>query len=262
MIIIPQTKGGVGKSTVAMQVIAPYLYKKHGKKVTYIEIDDENNDSKSFTQTNIVDKRMLGTNKLTELDELILMDDNHEIIIDVGGNKTSTLVLEEIKKVGSFNNVKWIIPLGDGELDGKNAIATMKKIKKIEERSQENIIFALNRAISMEPDYIEEQFINFFGHKYLDSNSVLCDFVKDPKFFPVQNDKVITMSRYLGSTVWEMAYNNTDFAAKAMKAKELGDIDSARKYLFFRRIQTEAKDYVLNVLNKIFCELDRWIEIK
>ena len=32
MIIIPQTKGGVGKSTVAMQVIAPYLYKKHGKK--------------------------------------------------------------------------------------------------------------------------------------------------------------------------------------------------------------------------------------
>ena len=45
MIIIPQTKGGVGKSTVAMQVIAPYLYKKHGKKITYIEIDDENNDS-------------------------------------------------------------------------------------------------------------------------------------------------------------------------------------------------------------------------
>ena len=54
MIIIPQTKGGVGKSTVAMQVIAPYLYKKHGKKVTYIEIDDENNDSKSFTRTQIV----------------------------------------------------------------------------------------------------------------------------------------------------------------------------------------------------------------
>lgn len=33
MIIIPQTKGGVGKSTVAMQVIAPYLFKKHGKKL-------------------------------------------------------------------------------------------------------------------------------------------------------------------------------------------------------------------------------------
>ncbi|MAD41348.1 MAG: hypothetical protein CL623_03045 [Arcobacter sp.] len=262
MIIIPQTKGGVGKSTVAMQVIAPYLYKKHGKKITYIEIDDENNDSKSFTRTEIVNKRMLGTNKLTELDELILMDDNHEVIVDVGGNKTSSLVLDEIKKVGTFNNIKWIIPLGDGELDGKNAIATMKKIKKIEEKPSENIMFALNRAISMQPDYIEEQFINFFGHKYIDSNSVICDFVKDPRYFPVKNDKVITMSRYLGSTVWEMAYNNTDFAQKAIKAKELGDIESARKYLFFRRIQTDAKDYVITVLNKIFCDLDTWIDIK
>ena len=137
MIIIPQTKGGVGKSTVAMQVIAPYLYKKHGKKITYIEIDDENNDSRSFTRTEIVNKKMLGTNRLNELDELILMDDNHEVIVDVGGNKTSSLVLDEIKKVGSFGNVKWIIPLGDGELDGKNAIATMKKIKKIEKNPDE-----------------------------------------------------------------------------------------------------------------------------
>ncbi len=241
MIIIPQTKGGVGKSTVAMQVIAPYLYKKHGKKVTYIEIDDENNDSRSFTRTEIVDKRMLRTNKLSELDELILMDDNHEVIVDVGGNKTSSLVLEEIKKVGSFGNIKWIVPLGDGELDGKNAIATLKKIKKIEQNLDHNIFFALNRAISMDLDYIEEQFINFFGHKYLDSNSVICDLIKEPKYFPVKNDKVITMSRYLGSTVWEMAYNNTDFAAKAVRAKDLGDIESAKKYLFLEEYKQKQK---------------------
>jgi hypothetical protein len=245
-----------------MQIIAPFLYKKHGKKVTYIEIDDENNDSKSFTRTDIVNKRMLGTNKLTELDELILTDDNHEVIIDVGGNKTSSLVLDEIKKIGTYNNVKWIIPLGDGELDGKNAIATMNKIRKIEPNAEKNMFFALNRAISMEADYIEEQFINFFGHKYLNSDSVICDFVKDPNFFPVKNDKVITISRYLGSTVWEMAFNNTDFAQKAVQAKELGDLASARKYLFFRRMQTESKDYTIDVLYKIFAKLEQWIEIK
>ena len=262
MIIIPQTKGGVGKSTVAMQVIAPYLYKKHGKKVTYIEIDDENNDSMSFNRTEIVNKRMLGTNKINELDEMILMDSEHEIIVDVGGNKTSSLVLDEIKKVGSFGNIKWIIPLGDGELDGKNAIATMKKIRKIEENPEDNTIFALNRAINMEPDYINEQFINFFGHKYLGNNSVICDYIKKPKYFPVRNDKIITLSRYVGSTVWEMAHNNTDFAKKAMEAKDAGDMESARKYLFFRRMQTEAKDYVLNTLNKVFFDLDRWLALK
>jgi len=262
MIIVPQTKGGVGKSTVAMQILAPYLYKKHEKKITYIEIDDENNDSQSFTRTQIVNKRMLGTNKLSELDELILLDDNHEIIVDVGGNKTSSLVLDEIKKVGSFGNILWIVPLGDGELDGKNAITTMKKIKKIEENPEKNMIFALNRAISMEKDYLEEQFVNFFGHPYLKSNSAICDYVKNPRYFPVRNDKVITMSRYLGSTVWEMAYNNTDFAKKAMEAKDAEDLASARKYLFFRRLQTEAKDYVLNVLNKVFYDLDNWISLK
>ncbi len=262
MIIIPQTKGGVGKSTLAMQVIAPYLYKKHGKKITYIEIDDENNDSESFNRTEIVNKRMLQTNKLKELDEMILMDDNHEIIVDVGGNKTSSLVLEEIKKVGTFGNVKWIVPLGDGELDGKNAIATMKKLKKIETNAEDNLIFALSRAISTEEDYLEEQFVNFFGHRYLGSNSTITDIVNNPRYIPIVNDKIITISRYLGSTVWEMAHNNTDFAQKAMEAKKSGDLESARKYLFFRRIQTEAKDYVLNNLNGVFCALDNWIDIK
>ena len=262
MIIIPQTKGGVGKSTVAMQVIAPYLYKKHGKKILYIEIDDENNDSQSFTATQIVEKKMLSTNKITELDELILTDDNHQVIVDVGGNKTSSLVLEEIAKIGTFGNVKWIVPMGDGELDGKNAIATMKKLRKIERNSTDNLLFALNRAISTEPDYLQEQYINFFGHKYLGSSSTISDIVEDPKYFAVKNDKVITMSRYLGSTVWEMAHNNTDFGAKAIEAKEKGDMESARKFLFFRRLQTEAKDYVLGTLNGIFCQLDSWLDIK
>lgn len=216
MIIIPQTKGGVGKST----------------------------------------------NKIQELDELILMDDNHEIIVDVGGNKTSSLVLDEIAKVGTFNNVKWIIPMGDGELDAKNSITTMKKLTKIEINSSENLMFSLNRAINIEDDYLEEQFINFFGHKYLSNKSTITQLVHNPRYFALKNDKIITISRYLGSTVWEMAYNNTDFALKATQAKESGDIQSARKYLFFRRIQTEAKDYVLNNLNGIFFELDKFINLK
>ncbi len=262
MIIIPQTKGGVGKSTLAMQVIAPYLYKKHGKKITYIEIDDENNDSESFNRTEIVNKRMLQTNKLNELDELILMDENHEVIVDVGGNKTSSLVLDEIKKIGTFGNVKWIVPLGDGELDGKNAIATMKKLHKIEPNAQDNLIFALSRAISTEQDYLEEQFVNFFGNPYLGNKSTIMDIVENAKYFPVINDKIITISRYLGSTVWEMAHNNTDFAKLAVEAKNNGDLEGARKHLFFRRIQTEAKDYVINGLNNVFCTLDKWIDVK
>ena len=125
----------------AMQVIAPYLYKKHGKAVTYIEIDDENNDSRSFTATKIVNKKMLSTNKITELDEMILMDDNHEIIVDVGGNKTSSLVLDEIAKVGTFGNVKWIVPMGDGELDGKKCNSNYEETTKNRKKFNRKIYF-------------------------------------------------------------------------------------------------------------------------
>jgi len=262
MIIIPQTKGGVGKSTVSMQVIAPYLFKKHGKKIKYVEIDDENEDSKSFTLTEIVDKKLLRTAKLSELDDLILMDDNHEVIVDIGGNKTSSMVLDEIKKIGTLGKVKWIIPLGDGELDGRNALSTIKKIQQIENTNNDNIMFALNRAISMDSDYLEEQFINFFGHRFLSKQSAITEMIKNPNYFAVKNDKVITISRYIGSTVWEMANNNIDFEKKVLEAKASEDIELARKLLFFRRIQQEAKDYVINVLNPIFFQLDKWIEVK
>ena len=49
------------------------------------------------------------------------------------------------------------------------------------------------------------------------------------------------MSRYLGSTVWEMAYNNTDFAKKAIETKELGDVEAARKYLFLEEYKLKQK---------------------
>jgi len=111
-------------------------------------------------------------------------------------------------------------------------------------------------------DIIASGYFNFFGHQYLGSDSTITDFVKDPRYFAVKNDKIITMSRYLGSTVWEMAHNNTDFGAKAVEAKEKNNRNAALKYLFFRRLQTEAKEYVLGTLNGIFVTLDRWITIK
>lgn len=260
MIIIPQTKGGVGKSTVAMQIVAPFLYKYHGKKIKYIEIDDENQDSKVFNQTDIVERVQLGTNRLSELDELLLMDDKHEVILDVGGNKTTTLVLSEIKKVGTFGNVKWVIPLGDGELDGKNALTTLNRIIEVEPCSNSNVMFVLSRAISMQEDYLKEQFINFFGHPFVSDKSVITSVLPNPNFLAVKNDKVITLSRYIGSTVFEIANSDIDFSKKVLEAKESKNMELVRKFLFFRRVQTESKEYVKDVLEPNFEKLTNWIK--
>jgi hypothetical protein len=260
MIIVSQTKGGVGKSTAAMQVIAPYLYQRHQKQIKYIEIDDENQDSNTFGQTKIVNRSILPTIKLNELDELILMDDNHEVVVDVGGNKITRQVLQELEKVGTFDNIKWVIPIGDGELDAKNAIKTFELISAVDSKVEQNVIFVLSRAVSMDQDYIEEQFINFFGHAYLGSENAIINQIKDAKYIAIQNDKIITTARYIGSTIWEMANLDVDFTAKVLEAKNAGDMAAAKRYLFFRRVQTEAKSFSKNVLDDVFSKLDDWIK--
>ena len=259
MIIVSQTKGGVGKSTAAMQVIAPFLYSKHKKPITYIEVDDENQDSNTFGNTKIVKKKILPTIKINELDELILMDDNHEVVVDVGGNRVTREVLKELEKIGTFDNIKWVIPIGDGELDAKNALKTFELISQVDSSVEQNVIFVLSRAASMENDYLEEQFINFFGHQYLDSSNAISNKIKGAKFIAVKNDKIITTSRYIGSTIWEMAELDVDFSVKVLEAKRAGDMEAAKKFLFFKRVQVEAKDFSKNVLTPVFSKLDNWL---
>jgi len=48
-VAVISSKGGVGKSTISMQLITPYLYEKNGSNpIAHYEFDDENQDSLSF----------------------------------------------------------------------------------------------------------------------------------------------------------------------------------------------------------------------
>ena len=56
-IIIVNTKGGASKSTVAMQVIAPYFLGKE-QEVELIELDNQNQDAKIFSKSKIKTKQI------------------------------------------------------------------------------------------------------------------------------------------------------------------------------------------------------------
>ena len=59
-ILILNAKGGVGKSTISMQVVVPYLYLRGEKEiVNYYEFDDENEDSKSFINSKLVNSNQI-----------------------------------------------------------------------------------------------------------------------------------------------------------------------------------------------------------
>ena len=78
-VAVLNTKGGVGKSTVSMQLIVPYLYQKHNKPISYFEMDDENEDAVSFDKSKLIwleKVNVQGTDIREQLREILLLDNN------------------------------------------------------------------------------------------------------------------------------------------------------------------------------------------
>jgi len=126
-IIVLNSKGGVGKSTTSTQILAPYLYIKNGQndKVNLIEFDDENEDSLSFQDSEILTPKRVkieGNDLDSALTDNVLDFDN--VVLDIGGNKTTTFVINSLIDSGIINAFDLIvIPLTDGEQDAVNVIS-------------------------------------------------------------------------------------------------------------------------------------------
>jgi len=84
-----QTKGGVGKSTISQQVLAPYFLAKD-EPATLIEIDDENLDS-AYLHDSLVKAEQLPIGSGLTADraiESLMARVNENLVVDIGGNKT------------------------------------------------------------------------------------------------------------------------------------------------------------------------------
>ena len=243
-------KGGVGKSTFANQILSSYLFDKNGTKTKLIEIDDENNDNASFSKTEIMNCSIIPTNNIRNIDEIFF--DDEDTIIDIGGNKTATIFLNEMKKINEFENVKWFVPLGAGEQDNLNALDTYREIKILDENAK--VIFLLSRAISND---FEWEFLNFFGNEFLNTESAICNQIEDPKYIIINANAIINNARYFQKTVYDLALNNVDFRAKAKKEN---DKKKRRKLIFMNRVKNEAIEYTNYLKDKVFDKLDKLLE--
>ncbi len=243
--IIIQPKGGVGKSTFANQIISAYYFDKTGKKIKLIEIDDENSDNLSLSKTEIMDCSIIKTQDIKKIDEIFFSDE--DIIIDIGGNKTATIFLNEFKKVNEFDDVIFWIPLGAGEQDNINALETYNHIKSM--NSEANIAFVLSRATSTD---LEWEFLNFFGNEFLNTDFAIKKQIPNADFVMIKASSIINNARYFGKTVYDLSLNQIDFR---QKAKEEEDKSKRSKYIFLNRVKNEAIEYVedlkLNTFPKI-----------
>lgn len=255
-IIIINSKGGVGKSTTSMQIIAPFLYEMCGnKKVNLIELDDENEDSTTFAKSELVEAQRIqitGTDLDSKLLDIIV--DNDNIILDVGGNKTTTYVINSLSSTGIISALDLIvIPMMDGEQDASNAIKLYNRVREL--NSDIKIVFALSRVDSSMD--LEMQFLDFFGDRQgrINDRPGLIDKItsEDQNIIKIRNSEVIKYSRAFGITAYELSDKNVDDVKEKMKqALAKKDNVKVKKLAYRQTILNKASEYRRSVLDPAF----------
>jgi len=263
--IVLNSKGGVGKSTTSMQILAPFLFWKNGQneKINLIEFDDENSDSKSFFNSDIVlTKRYKidGNDIDSTLTDIVL--ENNNLIVDVGGNKTTTYILNSLKDtniISVFDCV--VIPLTDGEQDAINAIKVYTKIREVNKEIK--IIFILSRV---NKSYnLEVQFLDFFGDLKgrIDNRKGLIEKVQesDRNIIKIEDNESIKISRAFGVTAFELARQDLDvLKAKMKQYLKDKDTEKSKKASYRITLINKAVQFKDDVLKECFKTINEVVE--
>ncbi|MFZ2891212.1 ParA family protein [Sulfuricurvum sp.] len=248
-VLCVSTKGGVGKSTISIQLIVPALFElAQHQKVSLYECDDENSDSLSYGASQLLSRN------LVRVDTPFLRDDLLELVlkeqptcIDIGGNKSTTIVLDALDTSGAIHFIDLaLIPILDGEQDGLNAIDVYQRLKLL--RPELPILFVLNRA--KDSRYIEHQFENFFGDVrgiFQNINAVQNYLIDEDAnaYLTLDDNEMIKYSRRFGLTVYEIASQERDFISRLKTDGTIqGDLNEAKILSFKHFVERECKNYL------------------
>ena len=210
-ILVLNPKGGAGKSTTAIQLIAPYIYHYTKKKVPYFEFDLHNDDISTFKKSMIIEPHLYQSEKEipTLLDDLEFSED---AIVDVGGNQSTNILLNNFAWTETLGNFHLVVcPFGDSDLDMTGALEMYQLLKKDWDF---NFLSVLCRAQNLDDDVIHDQFFNFFGdtQHLIDGREGFIEKFdeSDRSFVTIPVDKSLVMSRAFGKTVYEIGKKSRD----------------------------------------------------
>ena len=258
-ILVGNTKGGVGKSTTSVQILAPFLFELGGNvSVPLVEFDDENKDAQTFSHSTLMHASqisLVGTDLVAVLSDLVLS--NEHLIVDIGGNKTTSILLDALEGSGMMEGFDmFVIPLMDGEQDAVNAIRIYKRVRAIS--SSIAILFALSKVDRNMS--LEMQFFDWVGDVKDRINGVpgLIEEAseKDRNMIFIHSSDVIKYSRIFGNTVYEIATKSLEeMKAQLSQAIKNKESDIARKLSYKMDILHKSIRYRKETLEPCFSTL-------
>lgn len=257
MILVINTKGGSGKSTASMQLLAPWVYDRTGS-ATLVELDDENHDSADFTDSAIKSERVkVGKEVDAEfaIDELMSRTDDSYVIADIGGNRTSTMALQHIGSRGYDAFIDLIVvPVSGPGQDVLNAHKTINHVRELMPDYDGKILMVMTRTTSSDPRKVRRRMPDAFA--LLDREKLA-----GPIILPTDNS--FPMSRSLKMTAWEIAQQGEELKTELRNAmKEVRSNPQKRENLAFLTSIVSDSLAMKPHLEEQFTALDKVIDLR
>jgi len=261
-VAIISSKGGVGKSTVAMQLVVPYIFEKNAETpISYYEFDDENNDCSSFGASVLSKRKQISVSSPLLREELAaIFSQDESICLDIGANKTTMTLIEALHDSGMIHFLDLVfIPILDGEQDGINASFIYSVLKGYNQNLK--FVFVLNRV--KEAEYAKYQFENYFGDVrgiFKNINAVVDNLFQEDKdnYLLMLDDEIIKYSRRFGLSIYEMAKQDKDFVGALKDSMDgLSEAQEIKLLSFKNYIAKSARSYKKDVLSVAFEKIEK-----
>lgn len=256
--LVLNPKGGVCKSSVATQIVAPYIYRFSKTKVPYFEFDLHNDDILGFEKSKIIEPHLYQKEK--EIPNLIdELEFAEHAVVDLGGNASTSILLDYFAKTGTVGNFDLIItPFGDSDLDIKGAIEVYKQLSKEWDFA---VVQALTRVSKTDQCNLEDQFFHYFGdiNNIVDGRLGLREEFnkKDQNYILLPTDSAITLSRCFGETIYEIGIKDrSKLTSTKMKAQANGNKKEFMKCNKLLRFYEYCSFFTKEVLNPAFKVFD------
>lgn len=207
------------------------------KNVRIIEIDDNNNTSKSYKNNTSFEMLSVDTSQADEaFQDAILkgfeLEKSLNLIIDAGGGNDSKLVLNTISENELSDEMLFIIPVMNSMSSASNAIETFQLINK-----PENTILVLNNYMTQD---VKKEFLFFFGSKDYGIDS-LYEALAEPNIVAIPNTPLFEIAALNGMTISQMAQISKDISAQDVPYRELFYKESGGDEAEFKRLDNQYK---------------------
>lgn len=252
--IVLSTKGGVGKTTFAIQVLAPYLNQKFKQKVPFFIGDTVNEDARIFNSELFEisnSKFYLDKNNDNFIQELALQQ---SCIVDVGGNQSTELFIKEVEDKSFLidDNFVFFIPTLSDTQSVTNAVKTYLNLQKISENFK--TCFVLSQVKELKDVEVKIQFHRFFDYKIEFQKNFIC--VPESELFADSMDYKMTVFEI--AKLAEKASENYKKLVKENKNLPREEFLEKTSSAYDNKIfSARCKVLVENELAKTFEQLDK-----